>query len=77
MEKQGEPSLDPLLLSWQIRLAMGDSSKLDPTKRHRHDVGDVAHGAYSQEEVTQGIQGLLGLWVVLTLALLVFIVFAI
>ena len=71
------PSLDRLGLSWQIVTGMGDSTKLDPTKRHRHDVGDVAHGATSQEEITKGIQGLLGLWVVLTIGLLVFIVFSI
>lgn len=50
---------------------MSDST-LDSEKRHRHDVGDVAHGAKSQEALTRGIQGLLGLWIIGTAALVVF-----
>jgi hypothetical protein len=46
----------------------------DPTKRHRHDVGAVDHGPKSTEEITRGIQGVLGLAILGTLALVLYAV---
>lgn len=47
----------------------------DPTKRHRHDIGLVDHGPRSTEGITQGIQGVLGLAIAATLALVGYVVF--
>jgi hypothetical protein len=44
----------------------------DPNKRHRHDVGDVSHGATSQETVTRAIQMTLAMCIIGTAILLVY-----
>jgi hypothetical protein len=36
----------------------------DADKRHRHDVGEVSHGAATQERVTRAVQYTLGLCVI-------------
>jgi hypothetical protein len=43
----------------------------DATKKHRHDIGEVDHGARSVESPTQSIQGLLGVLVVCSIGLTV------
>jgi hypothetical protein len=48
------------------------SETRDPTKKHRHDVGQVDHGATSGASTTRSIQTVLALWVFLSLALVVF-----
>jgi len=53
------------------------SAGKDPNKKHRHDVGEVAHGAATQERTTAAIQSLLALWVVATAALTVYALYAI
>jgi hypothetical protein len=37
-------------------------------KKHRHDLGHEDHGAVLAEGTTRAIQGLLGLWIALTFA---------
>jgi hypothetical protein len=49
-----------------------DGRPRDPTKRHRHDVGAVDHGARTTEPITRGIQGVLGLAILGTLGLTVY-----
>ncbi len=44
-----------------------------PLKKHRHDLGHEDHGAKLAAGTTKAIQGLLGLWIALTL---VFVVYA-
>lgn len=44
-----------------------------PIKKHRHDLGHEDHGAKLAGGTTRAIQGLLGLWIALTL---VFVVYA-
>ena len=44
----------------------------DPDKRHRHDVGEVAHGATNQEAITTAIQYTLALCVIGTAALIIY-----
>lgn len=44
-----------------------------PIKKHRHDLGHEDHGAKLAAGTTRAIQGLLGLWIALTL---VFVVYA-
>jgi hypothetical protein len=44
---------------------------LDPGKRHRHDIGLVDHGPGSSGSTTHALQILLGLWIFLTLALVI------
>ena len=48
---------------------MSDES---PRKKHRHDLGQEDHGPKLAAKTTRGIQTLLGLWIVLTLALVVY-----
>lgn len=48
------------------------SEDKDPHKRHRHDVGDVAHGPKSQESITRGIQLTLALCVIATAVLVIY-----
>lgn len=48
------------------------SEKKDPTKKHRHDIGAVDHGPVSTESTTRAIQALLGIWIVLSAALVVY-----
>jgi hypothetical protein len=40
--------------------------------KHRHDLGHEDHGPKLAAPITHGIQGLLGLWIALTLALVVY-----
>jgi hypothetical protein len=47
----------------------------DPTKRHRHDVGLVDHGPKTTEAITRGVQGVLGLAIAATLALVGYAVY--
>jgi hypothetical protein len=44
----------------------------DPEKRHRHDIGDPAHGPVSSESTTKSIQVLLGLWIAGTVILVIY-----
>jgi hypothetical protein len=41
-------------------------------KKHRHDLGHEDHGAKLAAGTTRAIQGLLGLWIALTLAFVVY-----
>jgi hypothetical protein len=43
-----------------------------PRKKHRHDLGHEDHGPVVTGATTRAIQALLGLWIVLTLALVVY-----
>jgi hypothetical protein len=42
-----------------------------PRRKHRHDLGHEDHGAKLAAGTTRAIQALLGLWIALTLALVV------
>ena len=44
-----------------------------PRRKHRHDLGHEDHGAKLAAGTTRAIQTLLGLWVALTLALVVYV----
>jgi len=46
----------------------------DPAKKHRHDVGMPDHGPRTTGATTRSIQGLLGLAIILTAALLIYAV---
>lgn len=52
-----------------------DESEIAGTQRrkHRHDLGHEDHGAKLAEGTTRGIQVLLGLWIALTLCLVVYV----
>ena len=41
-------------------------------KKHRHDLGHEDHGAVVTNGVTRAIQMMLGLWIALTVALVVY-----
>lgn len=41
-------------------------------RKHRHDLGHEDHGPFVTIGVTRAIQAMLGLWIVLTLALVVY-----
>jgi hypothetical protein len=43
-----------------------------PLKKHRHDLGHEDHGAKLAAGTTRAIQALLGLWIALTLVLVVY-----
>ena len=43
-----------------------------PRRKHRHDLGHEDHGAKLAAGTTRAIQTLLGLWIALTLALVVY-----
>jgi type IV secretory pathway TrbD component len=45
----------------------GDST--DVPKKHRHDLGQEDHGAVMAQGTTKAIQAVLGLWIALTFAL--------
>jgi hypothetical protein len=51
-----------------------DSDEIPGTqrKKHRHDLGHEDHGPKLAAKTTRAIQTLLGLWIVLTLALVVY-----
>ena len=44
----------------------------DEPKKHRHDLGQEDHGSKLAAGTTRTIQALLGLWIALTLALVVY-----
>jgi len=44
-----------------------------PRKKHRHDLGHEDHGPKVSEATTRGIQTILGLWIALTLGLVVYV----
>lgn len=56
-------------------MAHVDESEIAGTQRrkHRHDLGHEDHGAKLAEGTTRAIQVLLGLWVALTLCLVVYV----
>lgn len=41
-------------------------------RKHRHDGPDVDHGAHTTERTTVAIQFVMGLWLVLTAALILY-----
>jgi hypothetical protein len=43
-----------------------------PLKKHRHDLGHEDHGAKLAAGTTRAIQGMLGLWIALTLLFVVY-----
>jgi hypothetical protein len=43
-----------------------------PIKKHRHDLGHEDHGAKLAAGTTRAIQGMLGLWIALTLLFVVY-----
>ena len=43
-----------------------------PPKKHRHDLGHEDHGSKLAAGTTKTIQALLGLWIALTVALVVY-----
>jgi hypothetical protein len=44
-----------------------------PRRKHRHDLGHEDHGPKVAEATTRGIQTILGLWIALTLGLVVYV----
>ena len=44
-----------------------------PRRKHRHDLGHEDHGPKVSESTTRGIQTILGLWIALTLGLVVYV----
>jgi hypothetical protein len=44
-----------------------------PRRKHRHDLGHEDHGAKLAAGTTRGIQALLGLWIALTLVLVIYV----
>jgi hypothetical protein len=55
-------------------MAHVDSSEIPGTqlKKHRHDLGHEDHGPKLAEGTTRAIQILLGLWIALTLGLVIY-----
>ena len=43
-----------------------------PRKKHRHDLGQEDHGPKLAAGTTRGIQTLLGLWIALTIAFVIY-----
>lgn len=54
---------------------MVDQAEGTARKKHRHDLGHEDHGPKIAAGTTRAIQTLLGLWIVLTLGLVVYAVF--
>jgi hypothetical protein len=55
----------------KVRAVSADTAKEFPgtaRKKHRHDLGHEDHGPVLAEGTTKAIQGLLGLWIALTFA---------
>jgi hypothetical protein len=44
-----------------------------PRKKHRHELGQEDHGSKLAAPTTRAIQALLGLWIVLTLVLVLYV----
>lgn len=54
--------------------APADGESADaPRRKHRHDLGHEDHGAKLAAGTTRAIQTLLGLWIALTLGLVVYV----
>lgn len=53
---------------------MAHADGKDPTKKHRHDIGAVDHGAEQTEGVTKTLQVILGLCIAATAGLTVYAV---
>jgi hypothetical protein len=51
---------------------MTSDSAAGPRRKHRHDLGQEDHGPALAAGTTRAIQALLGLWIALTLALVVY-----
>lgn len=45
-----------------------------PAKKHRHDLGQEDHGPLLAAGTTRAIQAVLGLWIALTMALVIYTV---
>jgi hypothetical protein len=45
---------------------------MEQRRKHRHDLGQEDHGPKIAEGTTRAIQGLLGLWIALTMAFVVY-----
>ena len=69
--ESGEPlTLTPGIAVGTLRIV--SSHGKDSDKKHRHDVGDVSHGAVTQERVTLAVQYTLGMCVIGTAILVVY-----
>jgi hypothetical protein len=44
-----------------------------PRKKHRHELGQEDHGSQLAEPTTRAIQALLGLWIALTVVLVLYV----
>ena len=53
-------------------MGTSDEAAGTPRKKHRHDLGHEDHGAKLAAGTTRAIQGLLGLWIALTLGFVVY-----
>lgn len=51
---------------------VGNETPGTPRKKHRHDLGHEDHGPKLAAGTTRGIQILLGLWIALTVGLVVY-----
>ncbi len=51
---------------------MAQESPGTPRKKHRHDLGEEDHGPKLAAGTTRAIQTLLGLWIALTVAFIVY-----
>ena len=54
-------------------MSTGDEIPGTPRKKHRHDLGHEDHGPKLAAGTTRAIQSLLGLWIALTLGLVVYV----
>jgi hypothetical protein len=52
--------------------AMSTGEDSAPRKKHRHDLGQEDHGPKLAAGTTRAIQGLLGLWIALTVVLVLY-----
>ncbi len=52
---------------------MSASEGSEPRRKHRHDLHQEDHGPKLAANTTRAIQGLLGLWIALTLCLVVYV----
>jgi hypothetical protein len=55
-----------------VAVDLSDEAAGTPRRKHRHDLGHEDHGAKLAAGTTRAIQGLLGLWIALTLAFVVY-----
>ena len=52
--------------------AMAEEHPGTQRRKHRHDLGQEDHGPVMEARTTRGIQTLLGLWIALTVALVLY-----